>query len=103
MLNRMPVIGCMADNGHYLYAFGTLNLYLPFPNPLTASIKSAFFQFCNEITGGSNRITCNGGYIGTSKDTINAHACEYHFCFFNRSLACVPVRQSQPQSQDNQE
>ena len=30
----------MADNGHSLYAFGTLNLYLPFPNPLTVLIKS---------------------------------------------------------------
>lgn len=41
----MPVIGCMADNGHYLYSFGAINLYLPFPKPLTGSIKSAFFSF----------------------------------------------------------
>ena len=30
---------------HSLYTFGTLNLYFPFPNPLTTSIKSAFFSF----------------------------------------------------------
>ena len=41
----MPVIGCVADNGHYLYALGDTNLYLPFPKPLTGSIKSAFFSF----------------------------------------------------------
>ena len=41
----MPVIGCMADNGHFLYSFGAINLYLPFPKPLTGSIKSAFFSF----------------------------------------------------------
>ena len=56
---------------------------------LTASIKSAFFQLCDKITGGSNGIACNSGYVGTSKDTINAHACEYCFGFFNRSLVCV--------------
>ena len=42
---QMPVIGYMADNGHYLYSFGAINLYLPFPKPLTGSIKSAFFSF----------------------------------------------------------
>lgn len=41
----MPVIGSMADNGHYLYSLGGINLYLPFPKPLTGSIKSAFFSF----------------------------------------------------------
>ncbi len=30
---------------HYLYSFGAINLYLPFPKPLTGSIKSAFFSF----------------------------------------------------------
>ena len=48
-----------------------------------------FFQLCDKITGGSNGIACNSGYVGTSKDAINAHACEYCFGFFNRSLACV--------------
>ena len=34
----------MADNGHYFYALGDMNLYLPFPKPLTGSIKSTFFS-----------------------------------------------------------
>ena len=28
----MPVIGSMANNGHYLYSFGAINLYLECPN-----------------------------------------------------------------------
>ncbi len=42
---QMPVISCIADNGHYLYSLGGMNLYLPFQKPLTGSIKSAFFSF----------------------------------------------------------
>ena len=41
----MPVIVNMADNGHLFYSLGGVNLYFPFPNPLTGSIKSAFFSF----------------------------------------------------------
>ena len=85
----------MADNGHYLYSLGSMSLYLPFPKPLTGSIKSAFFQFCNEIACGSNRILCDSSDVGTAKDTINAHICKYRFRLFNRALACVqPVNRN---------
>ena len=35
----------LTNNGHYLYSFGDINLYLPFPKPLTGSIKPTFFSF----------------------------------------------------------
>ena len=44
MLNRTPVIGYVADNGHKLYLGGSIKRYLPFPYPFTGTIKPAAFS-----------------------------------------------------------
>ena len=60
--------------------------------PNSTVLKKNIVYSLDKITGGSNGIACNSGYVGTSKDTINAHACEYCFGFFNRLLISSAIR-----------
>ena len=78
----------MADNGRSVYTLGTLNLYLPFPNPLTASIKSAFFSFVMRLPAAVTESLVIAAMSERPK-MHPCHACEYCFGFFDCSLVCV--------------
>ena len=68
-----------------------MNLYLPFPNPLTGSIKSAFFSFIMRFPAAVTEFFVIVATSETAKDTINTHIRKYRFCLCNRTLSCVQL------------
>ena len=49
MNDKCPLLAAWPITGIIFYSLGSVNLYLPFPKPLTGSIKSAFFSFAMRL------------------------------------------------------